>query len=155
MQIKMIKKIILLIPLLFSLSIAQSNENLPLNPFCQKEIKSVKLIINQKPIEVDIACSDKQKAKGLMNITKLPQDKGMIFIFHTTQVLEFWMKNTLIDLSIAYIDKNWKIIDIQEMKANDLTPVISKKPAIFALEANAYWFSNNNIKIGDTVKMLP
>ena len=63
------------------------------------------------------------------------------------------MKDTLIDLSIAYIDKDWKIVDIREMKSQDLTPIISKKPAIFALEANPYWFSKNNIKIGDTIKM--
>jgi hypothetical protein len=64
------------------------------------------------------------------------------------------MKNTLIDLSIAYIDQDWNIVDIKEMKALDLTPIISKKPAIFALEANANWFSKNKIKIGDKIKMI-
>ena len=61
------------------------------------------------------------------------------------------MKNTLIDLSIAYVDKNWNIVDIHEMKANDLTGVISKEPVIFAIEANPHWFSKNKIKIGDKV----
>lgn len=132
---------------------AQAND-LPLNPFCQNKVKSVNLLLNKQILKTEIACSEKEKEYGLMNRNSLPNNQGMLFIFDKTQTLSFWMKNTLIDLSIAYVDKDWKIIDIREMKANDLTPIISKKPAIFALEANPYWFSKNNIKIGDTIQML-
>lgn len=140
---------------IFSLFASYSNAatNLPLNPFCQKGVKSVNLVLNNILIKSEIACSEEEKEYGLMNRKYLNDNTGMLFIFDKTQSLSFWMKDTLMDLSIAYIDQNWKIIDIREMKANDLTPVISKKPAVFALEANPYWFSKNNIKIGDTIKM--
>jgi len=111
-------------------------------------------LLGNKVLKTEIACSDSEKEYGLMNRKYLPENNGMLFIFSETQPLSFWMKNTLIDLSIAYIDKDWKIVDIREMKAQDLTPITSKKPAIFASEANPYWFSKNNIKIGDTIKMV-
>lgn len=135
-------------------SYVNASEVLPLNPFCQKNIKVVNLLLNNKILKTEIACSEKEKEYGLMNRKNLIVDTGMLFIFDKNQILSFWMKNTLIDLSIAYIDNDWNIIDIREMKANDLTPITSIKPAIFALEANPYWFYRNNIKIGDKIKMI-
>lgn len=140
--------------LLFLSTFNVNAESLPLNPLCQKNVKSIKLVLNQKVFKAEIACTEKDKESGLMNRTDIQENSGMLFIFDKTQTLSFWMKNTLIDLSIAYIDKDWNIVDIREMKANDLTFINSKKPAIFALEAKSYWFSKNNIKIGDNIKML-
>lgn len=138
----------------FNFSLAHADENQPLNPFCQNHIKTVKLVLNKSIMNTEIACTEQAKEYGLMNRTSLPTNNGMLFIFDRTQTLSFWMKNTLIDLSIAYIDQDWNIVDIREMKSQDLTPIISKKPAIFALEANSYWFSKNNIKIGDKIQMI-
>lgn len=146
-------KLLIICSLLFCGNFVYAND-LPLNPFCQNHVKSVHLLLNKQILKTEIACSEKEKEYGLMNRTSLPENQGMLFIFDKTQTLSFWMKNTLIDLSIAYIDKDWTIIDIREMKANDLTPIVSKKPAIFALEANPYWFSKHNIKIGDKVQMI-
>jgi uncharacterized membrane protein (UPF0127 family) len=81
----------------------------------------------------------------------------MLFIFENEQILSFWMKNTFIDLSIAYIDKNKKIVDIQEMKATnqmmvgDLPSYPSAKPAMYALEMNKGWFKKNKIEIGQAL----
>ena len=127
------------------------SEELPDNPLCKHHIKNIDLSINQHILNTEIACSESEKEYGLMNRKNLPPNTGMLFIFDRTQTLAFWMKNTLIDLSIAYVDKNWNIVDIHEMKANDLTGVISKEPVIFAIEANPHWFSKNKIKIGDKV----
>ena len=146
------KKFFLITSLLL-MGCVQAKDSLPLNPFCQKNIKSVNLVLGQKTLKTEIACSEQEKEYGLMNRTSLPENNGMLFIFNEPQTLSFWMKDTLIDLSIAYIDKDWKIVDIREMKSQDLTPIVSKKPAVFALEANPHWFSKNNIKIGDTIKM--
>jgi len=134
-------------------NISQANEVLPPNPLCQTNVKNIKLVINNKLLLTQVACSEQAKQQGLMNVKLLPENNGMIFIFDRKQNLSFWMKNTLIDLSIAFIDDNWNIIDIKEMKAHDLTAVVSKKPAIFALEANSHWFSKNNIKVGDKIQM--
>lgn len=141
--------------LVFNFSLAQADENKPLNPFCQNHIKTVKLVLNKTIMNTEIACTEQEKEYGLMNRKFLPANNGMLFIFDRTQTLSFWMKNTLIDLSIAYIDQDWNIVDIREMKSQDLTAIISKKPAIFALEANPYWFSKNNIKVGDKIQMIP
>lgn len=146
-------KFLTLVFSIFLTGCVQASEPLPVNPFCQNKIKSVNLVLGKKTLKTEIACTEKEKEYGLMNRTSLPENNGMLFIFNESQTLSFWMKDTLIDLSIAYIDKDWKIVDIREMKSQDLTPIISKKPAIFALEANPYWFSKNNIKIGDTIKM--
>jgi hypothetical protein len=151
MEINM-KKLSLIFCLLLS-ACAQASDNLPSNPFCQKHITSVNLSIGGKVLKSEIACSEAEKEYGLMNRTSLPENNGMLFIFGETQTLSFWMNNTLIDLSVAYVDKDWKIVDIREMKSQDLTPIVSKKPAIFALEANSHWFSKNNIKVGDVIKM--
>lgn len=147
-------QIIFTLILILNSSLAKSEDKLPLNPFCQNHVKTVKLLLNKVILNTDIACSEKEKEMGLMNRTILPVNNGMLFVFEKKQFLSFWMKNTLIDLSIAYIDENWNIIDIREMKSQDLTPTISKKPAIFALEANSHWFSKNNIKIGDKIQMI-
>ena len=91
-----------------------------------------------------------------MNRTQLEDNSGMLFLFDREQVLNFWMKNTLIPLSIAYINKNCEIVDIQQMypykNPSDLTHYPSKSPGKYALEVNLGWFQKNNIKVGDKIK---
>lgn len=113
-----------------------------------------KIQIGGKKITVEIAENPNQQERGLMFRTKLPQDAGMLFIFKKEETLRFWMKNTLINLSIAYINKDKKIIDIQEMKATnslqlDIPNYPSLAPAMYALEMNANWFKKNKVKLGD------
>jgi uncharacterized membrane protein (UPF0127 family) len=122
------------------------------------QFSKIKVSISQgkikKKLEVELAQSPTQQAYGLMKRTKMPANAGMLFVFDQERVLQFWMKNTLIDLDIAYIDKNKKIIDIQQMKA--VTSILetnpptypSKLPAQFALEMNSGWFKKNKIKEG-------
>jgi len=62
------------------------------------------------------------------------------------------MKNTYIPLDIAYINNNLEIVDIQTMKPHDLTLILSKYPASYALEVNAGFFKKNNINVGDKLK---
>lgn len=113
-----------------------------------------KIKIGSKIIQVEIAKTPDQHQYGLMNRNSLRENDGMLFIFENEQTLSFWMKNTFIDLSIAYIDKNKQIVDIQEMKATnqmmvgDLPSYPSAKPALFALEMNKGWFKKNKIKVG-------
>jgi uncharacterized protein len=122
------------------------------------KFSKIKISITQgkikKNLEVELAETPTQQAYGLMNRTKMPANAGMLFVFDQERILQFWMKNTLIDLDIAYIDKNKKIIDIQQMKA--VTSILetnpptypSKLPAQYALEMNSGWFKKNKIKEG-------
>lgn len=113
----------------------------------------------QKKLSLDLAENPQQHAYGLMNRTEMGTDDGMIFIFQTEKTLEFWMKDTLIDLDIAYISKDKKIVDIQTMKATTIMQTNypsypSKKPAQYAVEMNAGWFKKNKIGVGGQLKIL-
>jgi uncharacterized membrane protein (UPF0127 family) len=84
---------------------------------------------------------------------KLEGDEGMIFVYGKEEYLTFWMKNTRIPLSIAFLDKNGKIVDIQDMVPFSLQTHVSAFPAQYALEVNQGWFKQNGIIIGDVVKL--
>lgn len=117
-----------------------------------------KIKIKQKVIVVEIADTPDRAQRGLMFRKSMPQDEGMIFVFGQEQERAFWMKNTYLPLSIAYIGKNKKIVDIQDMKPapNEISPPSypSKKPAMYALEMNQGWFNKNKIKVGDQFEWL-
>lgn len=110
----------------------------------------------KKTITVEIAETDAQHEYGLMLRTKLPKDHGMLFVFKDEEIRTFWMKNTLINLSIGYFDKNKKLIDIQEMAAvktvmqENLPTYPSRLPAMYALEMAEGWFGKNKINQGTT-----
>lgn len=106
-------------------------------------------------IKVEIADDPEEQAKGLMNRERLGDDRGMLFVFPDEQIRSFWMKNTLIPLSIAYIDSEGRIIDLQEMKALDDEPphYVSAKPAQYALEVNQGFFDERGVEVGDRVEL--
>ncbi len=135
----------------FSLSIsfaatATAKENIS---FTKKSIS-----LAGKKIKVEIAETDQQHEHGLMFREKLPTNEGMLFVFKDLQIRSFWMKNTIIDLSIGYFDENKKLIDTQEMKATkslmqqDLPAYPSKSPAMYALEMSQGWFKKNKVSVG-------
>jgi uncharacterized membrane protein (UPF0127 family) len=100
---------------------------------------------------VEIADNDAERARGLMGRTALAEDRGMLFVFDEEQTLSFWMKNTLIPLSIAFMDSEGRIVDIQDMKPLDDDPphYVSAKPARYALEVNQGFFEERGVKVGD------
>jgi len=77
----------------------------------------------------------------------------MLFVFESSRVLSFWMRNTFIPLDIAYIDAAGVIVDIQRMEPLDESKqYISAAPALYALEVNAGWFEKNGVKVRSTVQ---
>ncbi len=112
------------------------------------------VVINNIELGVEIAITPQEKNKGLMFRETLEKNTGMLFVFESEQTLNFWMKNTYIPLSIAYINKGCVIVDIQDMQPstkdkNILKSYPSAKPSQYALEVNQGWFTNNKIKVGD------
>jgi len=105
------------------------------------------VIIHNKLILVELAQTQAERIKGLQGRTSLGRNRGMLFIFDQEDYLRFWMKDTLIPLSIAFIDKHKKIVDIQRMepRRSDIIYISSKKSK-YALEMNAGWFEKNGIK---------
>ena len=87
-----------------------------------------------------------------MHRKDLPSDQGMLFVYFRETELSFWMKNTYIPLSVAFINSDGVIVDIQHMEPETTTSHKSKKPALYALETNKGWFKKHGIKEGDRVK---
>ena len=105
-------------------------------------------------VEVEIADDDAERARGLMKRTELAEDAGMLFVFERERTLSFWMRNTLIPLSIAYIDAEGRIVDIEDMEPlDDQTKHPSAEPAQYALEVNQGFFDERGIEVGDTVEV--
>ena len=107
------------------------------------------------PVRVEIADTDAERQTGLMGRTTLEGDAGMLFVFDQEQTLSFWMKDTLIPLSIAYIDSEGRIVDIQDMQPlDDLPPqYVSAEPAQYALEVNQGFFEERGVTVGDMVAL--
>jgi uncharacterized membrane protein (UPF0127 family) len=110
---------------------------------------------DSEPVEitVEIARTDQERAQGLMHRKKLPDGEGMIFVFERDEQLSFWMKNTVIPLSIAFIASDGRITEIKDMQPLDLTSVTSSRSVRYALETPQGWFNRAGVKPGDTVKV--
>jgi len=102
-------------------------------------------------ITAELAISEAQRAQGLMHRRSLDDGEGMLFIFERDQILSFWMKDTLIPLSIAYIDSDGRILEIYDLQPQNLNPVRSIRPARYALEVPQGWFSRAGLGPGDRV----
>jgi len=99
--------------------------------------------------EVEIADSWQQRQHGLMFRRVLDKNRGMLFIFPDSRRRSFWMKNTHVPLSVAYIDEKGAILRILDMKPLDISITYdSGQPARYALEMNRGWFRKNKIRKG-------
>jgi len=102
-------------------------------------------------ITAEIADTPQKRQLGLMYRNELEENRGMLFIFPLPNYLSFWMKNTYIPLSIAFIDTNGIITEIEDMEPETTTSHVSQFLSQYALEMNQGWFEKNNIKVGDKV----
>jgi len=100
----------------------------------------------------ELAVTPAKQQQGLMYRDSLEPDHGMLFILQTHDVC-FWMKNTYIDLDIAFIDENGRITGISAMKAESLDLTCSIGPAVYALEMSSGWFKEHNVNEGDLVEL--
>ena len=126
-------------------------------------LAKVTLHIGKASLTTEIAATQAQEERGLMYRTKLGDNDGMIFLLPTVTTAEFWMKNTLIPLSVAFIDRNGVILEIHDMQPADPSVPDSELPrtrsdsdkVAYALETNLHWFALNGIKPGDTLQPPP
>lgn len=112
------------------------------------------VLVGGTTITVDLALTGPQMEQGLKYRRRLPEDRGMLFIYSKPVQSPFWMKDTHIPLSIAFINREGRIISIQKMEPdNDLKIYHPPRPFLYALEMNQGWFQRNNIQAGDKVVM--
>lgn len=136
------RALVLFLPVL--VSCAQSREG---NYDFELRIRDVRL-------SVELAVTSEQRRKGLMYRKSMPEYAGMLFVYPYEQRLRFWMRNTYIPLSIAFIDSDGVIFQIERMRPLDETGVCSTQPARFALEVNRGWFRRNMIGLGDRIENI-
>lgn len=113
-----------------------------------------KLSIGINLINAEVAANDAQRQQGMMYRTSMASNAGMIFVFDDVNSQCMWMKNTLIPLSVAFIDANGRIVNIEDMQPETLDSHCSKRPVKYALEMNLGWFAKRNIKPGTIVDGL-
>ncbi len=128
-----------------SLSLAQVNIGLP----------TIELKAGIYRIQAELADTPKAREVGLMNRTSMPTNSGMLFVFEQKAGHCFWMNNTKIPLSIAFIADDGKIVNIEEMQAETTNNHCPKAAVRYALEMNKQWFSERVIVPGTVVTGLP
>jgi uncharacterized protein len=106
-------------------------------------------------VSVEIVDDASERKQGLMERTELGENRGMLFVFEEEQKLSFWMKDTPIPLSIAFMDSEGRIVDIQDMKPLDdkLPNYTSAEPARYALEVNRGFFDERDVEVGDRAEL--
>ncbi|MDD2889415.1 MAG: DUF192 domain-containing protein [bacterium] len=112
-----------------------------------------KIKVGNSGLQVEIVNTPATMARGLMYRKKMQENKGMLFVFKEPDYHSFWMKNTYIPLSIAFITENKKIVQIEDMAPLDTVSFhMSIIPVKYAIEVNQGWFRRHNVKVGDRVK---
>ena len=120
-----------------------------------QRLASIKLSAGMHVINAEVARTDEQHSIGLMFRSSMPTNDGMLFVFERAGVQCFWMKNTLLPLSVAFIADDGSIVNIEAMKPQTLDSHCSVKPVRFVLEMNDGWFAQRGIKPGMKVAGEP
>ncbi len=121
---------------------------------CPIELPTTVISIKDHPLTVELATTPTSRGCGLSHREDLPPNHGMLFIFPDSRPRSFWMKDTFIPLSIAYLDKSGQIMSILDMTPRQTDPKYqSVQPASYALEVNQGWFRAHGIATGDMVEM--
>lgn len=118
-------------------------------------LPTARLTVGAHVLTAEIAATDATRTIGLMHRFSLAPDHGMLFVHDAPRMLSFWMRNTYVPLSIAFIDAKGRIINIEDMAPHDERLTWSAAPALYALEMKKGWFAQKGIGPGAEVKGLP
>jgi uncharacterized membrane protein (UPF0127 family) len=119
------------------------------------EFPRTKLTVGMFVIDAAVAANDADREQGLMYRSQLAPNEGMLFVFNENAVHCFWMKNTLIPLSIAFMRADGTITDIDEMDAETTNNHCPRNNGVYALEMSKNWFESKGIKPGMVMQGLP
>ncbi len=121
----------------------------------RETLPTMGLELGEHRIRVEVADDPDERAQGLMFREQLGEDRGMLFVYPDVRARSFWMENTTIPLSIAFIDDRGAIFRIRDMKPLDRDHTYSGLPARYALEMNRGWFEAHGVGEGAVVSGLP
>jgi uncharacterized membrane protein (UPF0127 family) len=111
--------------------------------------------VGSHALRVEVVATDAERQKGLMFREKLGRNDGMLFVFDEPAYHSMWMKNTLIPLSVAFVDAKGEILNVLDMEPHSLDTRMAAGPASYAIETNRGWFAERGLKAGDRVTGLP
>jgi uncharacterized membrane protein (UPF0127 family) len=114
----------------------------------QTDLPRTKITAGMYLIDSQVAITNDQRATGLMFRREMPQGEGMLFVFEAPSQQCFWMKNTLLPLTAAFIADDGTIINLADMKPQTTNSHCSEKPVRFVLEMNQGWFAKKGIQAG-------
>lgn len=121
----------------------------------QTGLERVKLAAGMYQIDAQVAATPTQRQIGLMYRKEMPQHEGMLFVFDQAAQQCFWMKNTLLPLTAAFIDDDGTIVNLVDMAPGVLDAHCSKRPVRFVLEMNQRWFAKKGILAGSKLTGAP
>ena len=121
----------------------------------QLNLQRVKLSAGMHQIDAQVALTPQQRAVGLMNRKEMPTHEGMLFVFEQPGVQCFWMKNTLLPLTAAFIADDGTIVNLADMKPQTTDSHCSAKPVRYVLEMNQGWFAKRSIQAGAQLRGQP
>jgi len=120
-----------------------------------QKLAQVRLNAGIHNINAELASTPQQREIGLMFRNAMPANDGMLFVFEQPGQQCFWMRNTLIPLSVAFIGDDGSVVNIDDMKPQTLDSHCSAKPVRFVLEMNEGWFAKRGIKAGSRLRGGP
>lgn len=120
-----------------------------------QKFNTVSLTAGINLIKAEVAAAPLEREQGLMFREKMGPNEGMVFVFEGPAEVCMWMKNTLLPLSVAFIDGTGKIVNIEDMKPQSLDSHCAKTLVRYALEMNLGWFKQKNVKPGTVIDGLP
>ena len=126
-----------------------------LGSWAEVTFKKSQVKVGNHVLKVEVATNNEQRMQGMMYRKSMGAEEGMLFVFDEPEYLSMWMKNTLIPLSVAFLDKDGVILNILDMEPQTLDSHTSAGPAVYAIETNKGWFAAKKIKPGDKVTGLP
>ena len=120
-----------------------------------QKLPAIRLNAGIHNIQAELAQSPDERSTGLMFRTAMGTNEGMLFAFEQPGQQCFWMKNTLLPLSVAFVADNGGIVNIDDMKPQTLDSHCSTKPVRFVLEMNQGWFAKRGVKAGTRLRGAP
>ena len=114
----------------------------------QMDLQRIKLSAGMHLIDAQVAASPEQRSTGLMFRKDMPSSEGMLFVFEQAAVQCFWMKNTLLPLSAAFVADDGTIVNLADMKPQTTDSHCSTQPVRYVLEMNRGWFAKKGIQAG-------
>jgi uncharacterized membrane protein (UPF0127 family) len=121
----------------------------------QLDLRRVKLTAGMYQIDTQLAMTPQQREVGLMFRKEMPQAEGMLFIFEQPATQCFWMKNTILPLTAAFVADDGRIVNLADMKPQTEDSHCSEEPVRYVLEMNQGWFAKKNLKKGNKLVGAP